>query len=148
MSLRRTGFKRPTLERPPRPLVKPVTDCRGTYARASNEPVVVEKETIHRSEPYRRWVAEQECFICGVRGWSQAAHENVGKAMQRKVCDSRIFPACGPRYGLLGCHQQFDIGLEYTRDERRALGAELVARMQARAVADGWRFEQEGIRRV
>lgn len=55
-----------------------------------------------------------------------------------KVCDGRTFPLCGPRLGLIGCHAQFDLSLETTREERRALGASWVLRMQAQAAADGW----------
>jgi hypothetical protein len=140
-------FKLKPYPRQPKQPLKRIEGCRGVYAPASNEAVVVAKEVIHRSEAYLRYVAEQECFICGVEGWSQAAHENYGKAKQRKVCDSRVFPACCPRYGLMGCHQQFDIGLEYTRDERRELGVRLSAKMRERAVADGWRFTSKGITR-
>jgi hypothetical protein len=83
-----------------------------------------------RSESYRRFVASQACFGCGVQGYSQCAHENFGKGLGMKVCDRRTFPLCGPRFGLIGCHQQFDIGLELGREERRALGREYVERMQ------------------
>jgi len=106
--------------------------------RSANDPVVVPKQEILRSEPYRRYVAEQECFFCRVVGFSQCAHENFGKAMSRKVCDSRTFPACGPHWGMPGCHWLFDNLVEYTRDEAREVGRIHVDAMQARAVADGW----------
>jgi hypothetical protein len=91
-----------------------------------------------RSEPYRRYVASFACFGCGISGFSQCAHDNTGKGMAQKVCDSRTFPLCGPRYGLIGCHQQFDLCIEMTRDERRELGDRYTRRMQAQAEADGW----------
>ena len=37
-----------------------------------------------RSEPYRRAVATLPCAICGVHGYSQAAHANQGKGMGMK----------------------------------------------------------------
>jgi hypothetical protein len=106
----------------------------------ADEPVrAVEKGVILRSEAYRRYVAEQECFCCRVVGFSQCAHENFEKGMALKVCDSRTFPACGPHWGLIGCHQQFDLAMDgLNREERRELGASFVAEMQARAVAAGW----------
>lgn len=103
--------------------------------------VAVPKDEPLRSESYRRYVALQECFGCGVHGWSQCAHENAGKGMAQKTCDSRTFPLCGARYGLLGCHQQYDIGIEMMRDEKRAMAAEYVEKMQARAKDDGWNLE-------
>jgi hypothetical protein len=101
--------------------------------------VQVPKDGALRSEAYRRYVAAQECFFCRVQGFSQAAHENLGKGLSLKVCDSRTFPVCAPHWGLIGCHQSFDLGLDgLTRDERREMGAKAVAEMQARAVAAGW----------
>lgn len=108
---------------------------------AANDLPMVErpKDEPMRSEAYRRYVAAQECFFCRVQGFSQCAHENVGKGLSMKVCDSRTFPACGPHFGLIGCHQVFDLGLDgLTREERREMGAKAVAEMQARAAADGW----------
>lgn len=90
-----------------------------------------------RSASYRRFVASHDCFGCGVSGWSQCAHDNKGKGMGLKVCDLRSFPLCGPRYGLIGCHQQFDLCIELTREERNELGEKYVARMQAIARAAG-----------
>jgi len=83
-----------------------------------------------RSESYRRFVASFGCFACGIEGFSQCAHDNYGKGLGMKVCDRRTFPLCGPRYGLIGCHQQFDLCIDMTRDERRELGAKYVERMQ------------------
>lgn len=91
------------------------------------------KARIVRSESYRRFVASHDCFWCGVSGFSQCAHDNFGKGMAMKVCDTRSFPLCGPRFGLVGCHQQFDLCIGITRDERRSLGAAWVERMQGLA---------------
>ena len=37
----------------------------------------IEKESPVRSESYRRFVASQPCFGCGIAGYSQAAHPNL-----------------------------------------------------------------------
>lgn len=101
--------------------------------------VPIPKASPVRSESYRRWIASHDCIDCGIGGWSQCAHENAGKARGAKVCDLRTFPLCAPRFGLMGCHFQFDNYIERTRDECRALGAVWVERMQALARADGLR---------
>lgn len=88
-----------------------------------------------RSESYRRFVASHACFGCGIQGYSQCAHENLHKGMSLKVCDLRSFPLCGPRFGLIGCHQQFDIGIDCARETRRELGRQYVEKMQAIARA-------------
>lgn len=82
-----------------------------------------------RSEAYLRFVASFPCFDCGVSGWSQAAHENLDKGLSLKVDDRRTFPLCAARYGLTGCHFQFDNYIERTRDECRDLGRIWVERM-------------------
>lgn len=91
-----------------------------------------------RSEKYRRYVASQECFGCGIEGYSQCAHGNTGKGRGIKVSDDRTFPLCGPRFGLIGCHQQFDLCIEMSREERREMEERYVARMLDRAKRDGW----------
>lgn len=142
--MKRSGFarkwQRPPKQMPVFPAVPP-KPIAVMYAANDEAPVVVPKDVPLRSEPYRRYVASFACFGCGVSGYSQCAHENFGKAMARKVCDSRTFPLCGPRFGLLGCHQQFDLGVDTDRDTRRAQGAQYVERMHRLAEADGWDLE-------
>jgi hypothetical protein len=105
------------------------------------------KSTIHRSEKYRRYVAEQECFGCRLVGWSQAAHENAGKGLALKACDTRIFPLCTVHFGALGCHEEYDLGLDgLGRMSRRSWARVMVERMQERAQKDGWKFTPEGIK--
>lgn len=99
--------------------------------------IPIEKMNPLRSESYRRFVASFPCFDCGISGYSQCAHENVYKGLSMKVGDDRTFPLCGPRFGLLGCHQEFDLGLGLDRDERRDQGRVWVERMQALARAAG-----------
>lgn len=129
--MRRSGFTRRLYVPPPvAPLVTPQS---WNVGAASNEVRAVPKMKLLRSESYRRFVASFPCFWCGVVGFSQCAHDNYDKGMAMKVCDSRTFPLCGPRFGLVGCHQQFDLCIGITREERRSLGASWVARMQGLA---------------
>lgn len=93
-----------------------------------------------RSPAYRRYVACFACSWCGVEGWSQAAHENRGKGMGLKACDSRTFPLCAPRFGVKGCHQQFDAVAGMGREQKREMAERWVARTQEQAVRDGWDF--------
>lgn len=74
-----------------------------------------------RSEPYRRVVATLPCAICGVHGYSQAAHANQGKGMGMKACDLTCFPACGPRPGMQGCHTALDQGALFMKAVRREM---------------------------
>lgn len=118
----------------------------GVYRRVSETVVACPKEIILRSRPYRMWVATQwPCDFCGISGFGQCAHENLGKAKAGKVCDSRTFNACGPHWGLPGCHYLFDNYVDISRDEARELGAKFSARMRERANAAGWKFTPEGI---
>lgn len=88
------------------------------------------KANIVRSEPYRRFVASQPCFGCGVEGFSQCAHANYGKGLGMKTSDLDSFPLCAPHWGLIGCHQQHDLCIDMDRDQRRELEVQYVARMQ------------------
>lgn len=83
------------------------------------EPVT--KDAPVRSEAYRRAVASLPCAICGVYGYSQAAHANTGKGMGMKACDMTCFPACGPRPGFQGCHAALDQGAMFLKAVRREL---------------------------
>jgi hypothetical protein len=145
--MRRSSFARKVYVPAPTPELKPVVGCRGVIHRVSDEVVAAPKAVILRSGAYLRYVASHPCFGCGIEGWTQAAHENMGKAMQGKVCDSRTFPLCCDRPGKMGCHTEYDTGMDYTREERRNQGAAWVERMQAKAKADGWKFGDLGITR-
>ena len=74
-----------------------------------------------RSEAYRRAVATLPCAICGVPGYSQAAHGSEGKGMGIKACDLTLFPACCDRPGVRGCHSLLDQGALFTKAVRREL---------------------------
>jgi hypothetical protein len=90
-----------------------------------------------RSEAYRRAVATLPCAICGVPGYSQAAHANTGKGMGMKACDLTCFPACGPRPGEQGCHAKLDQGALFTKAVRRELEPVWAADTQRRLLAMG-----------
>ena len=80
------------------------------------------KTTPWRSEPYRRIVAALPCARCGIEGYSQAAHADLGKGMATKTGDETCYPACGPRVlgryqSKRGCHEE--IGRHMSRAERR-----------------------------
>ena len=72
-----------------------------------------------RSEALRRAVASLPCVICGMPGYSQAAHGSEGKGMGIKACDLTLFPACCDRPGVRGCHSQLDQGALFTKAVRR-----------------------------
>lgn len=69
-------------------------------------PVV--KEAPAQSEPYRRLVAALPCAHCGIQGYSQHAHLNLGKGLALKTDDRTGFPLCCTRPDEEGCHVRFD----------------------------------------
>lgn len=101
------------------------------------EPVT--KDAPVRSEAYRRAVATLPCAICGVHGYSQAAHANQGKGMGMKACDLTCFPACGPRPGFQGCHAALDQGALFLKAVRRELEPVWAADTQRKIQAMGLR---------
>lgn len=90
-----------------------------------------------RSEAYRRAVATLPCAICGVPGYSQAAHGSEGKGMGIKACDLTLFPACCDRPGVRGCHSLLDQGALFTKAVRRELEPAWAADTQRRLLAMG-----------
>ncbi len=70
--------------------------------------ITIEKEHLVRSEPYRRLVAQLPCIWCGICGYSQHAHLNLGKGMGLKTDDRTGFPLCCSRPGIEGCHVAYD----------------------------------------
>jgi hypothetical protein len=99
------------------------------------------KQKTWRSEPYRRYVASQACFGCGIEGYSQCAHPNEGKGLGLKTGDDLSFPLCGPRPGHQGCHAIFDLRLDgLSRDEQRLTERGYTLRMRAQALREGWTF--------
>lgn len=99
--------------------------------------VQVHKAAPVRSEALRRAVASLPCAICGIYGYSQAAHANTGKGMGMKACDLTCFPACGTRPGEVGCHAKLDQGALFTKAVRRELEPAWAADTQRRLLALG-----------
>lgn len=108
--LKRSGFRRPTLERV-RTVHTPVPGHlrRGSMALVAGIPAsAIEKENPLRSEAYRRLVAAMPCAHCGKGSRSQHAHENFMKGKCLKLDDRRGMPLCCDEPGLEGCHTKFD----------------------------------------
>lgn len=97
----------------------------GTYAGGTSG-VPVEKEDTVQHEGYRRLVARLPCKHCGIHGYSQAAHPNMGKATGKKLIDDRLcFPLCtvhpaGAEF-VRGCHERFDQDALYPKAIRREI---------------------------
>ena len=142
--MRRTGFRSRAPSSEPRdpdrlrsmPAVTPGA-FRAPEPVASAPAAQVEKSAPVRSEAYRRAVASLPCAICGIFGYSQAAHANQGKGMGLKACDLTCFPACGPRPGIQGCHAALDQGALFTKAVRRELEPVWAADTQRRILAMG-----------
>lgn len=142
--MKRTGFK----PRPPHreardpdrvrsmPTVTPGA-FRAPQPVVSDPAAQVSKAAPVRSDAYRRAVASLPCAICGVYGYSQAAHANTGKGMGMKACDLTCFPACGPRPGAQGCHAALDQGAMFTKAVRRELEPVWAADTQRKLLALG-----------
>ena len=90
-----------------------------------------------RNETYRRAVASLPCAICGMPGYSQAAHGSAGKGMGFKSCDLTCFPACCDRPGVRGCHSRLDQGALFSKAARHALEPVWAADTQRRIHAMG-----------
>ncbi|MDD2711319.1 MAG: hypothetical protein PHU77_00225 [Simplicispira sp.] len=72
------------------------------------------------------------CVICGMVGYSQAAHGSAGKGMGLKACDLTLFPACCDRPGVRGCHSQLDQGALFAKAARHVLEPAWAADTQRR----------------
>jgi len=135
MTLNRTPFKRKT----PAAYVKaeriaPVharLTVKVNMPRADGGLDSIPKAAPARSEAYRRLVAAMPCAHCGIVGYSQAAHGDMGKGAHIKSDDRTCYPACGPRPGAIGCHALIGSTGSMTRDERRALEADYAAQTRA-----------------
>lgn len=84
------------------------------------------KQDIQTSEAYRRAVAALPCIWCGIAGYSQHAHLNLGKGFALKTDDRTGFPLCCTRPGIEGCHYAYDQYrlMEGGREQHRAYGLE------------------------
>jgi len=147
--IKRTGFRprAPSSEQrdPDRVRVMP-TVVPGAFRLpepvASAPAAQVAKDAPVRSEAYRRAVASLPCAICGVPGYSQAAHANQGKGAGIKASDLDSFPLCTVHPGadgrlVQGCHENFDQGALFTKAVRRELEPVWAADTQRRIHAMG-----------
>ncbi len=78
-----------------------------------------------RSAKLRRLVADLPCMCCGQRGQTQAAHANFqcfGKGMGIKASDAALMALC------VRCHAELDQGQAMTKEERRAVQYEWMAK--------------------
>lgn len=82
--------------------------------------VAVPKMRPGRDEAHRRAVAALPCVVCGIHGYSQAAHPNTGKGAGIKADDRECFPLCADRPLIRGCHSAFDQGAMFPKAERRS----------------------------
>ena len=78
----------------------------GSGAGTTGIPILKVKAV--ESEPYRRLVAQLPCLWCGISGYSQHAHLNLGKGLGLKTDDRTGFPLCCSRPGVEGCHAAYD----------------------------------------
>jgi hypothetical protein len=142
--LRRTGFRSKWQKPPKQELVIPASPQKPRavmYAANDSGPVPVPKDEPVRSRAYREWVATWPCFACGLAGHSQAAHSNSpkhGKGKGLKADDRFVFPLCAARPSRVGCHEQHDLLLDMSREQRREAEERYVERMHRQAEADGW----------
>lgn len=85
-----------------------VTPRASVMGCASAPAPPVPKAELLESEPYRRAVAALRCMWCGIEGFSQHAHLNLGKGLSLKTDDRTGFPLCSTRPGVEGCHTAYD----------------------------------------
>jgi hypothetical protein len=118
--MRRSGFKRPA-----RPKRQPLTLVASTVRSAMGPRVAAvvsaPKDAPIRDEAYRRYVAALPCLLCGVVGYSQAAHADRGKGLGMKACDTTCYPLCGTRTGEPGCHWLVGTSGRVPRERRREI---------------------------
>jgi hypothetical protein len=84
------------------------------------------KQLTFRSESLRRAVAKLPCMKCGVWGYTQAAHMNLGKGGGIKATDAALAALCCDRLGVRGCHSLLDQGGKLPKLERRQFEIEMV----------------------
>ena len=89
-----------------------------------------------RSQQYLRAVASLPCAICGIQGYSQAAHLPP-EAKGMKQSDLLTFPLCCTRVGIPGCHQDYDQYRLFPRAAAMAVGRAWAADTQRRILAMG-----------
>lgn len=143
--MKRTPFKR----KPPAAYVKPerapVVYTRlavpVNYARFDAPLAILPKENAVYSEPYRRLVAAMPCIVCGIHGYSQAAHPPP-TAKGRKEDDRLTFALCTihpDASGQLvqGCHFEFDQMQMVPREDMRSVAGHWAAQTRQQILDAG-----------
>lgn len=121
--LKRTGFKRPVLERV-RTVAEPIPmhlRRNAVFARVEAPAPPIEKFTYVRSRPLLNAIKALPCQHCGASGPSDPAHSNElrhGKAKGRKASDIYVAALCRAD------HQELDQGHRLSKDERQAMWAD------------------------
>jgi len=92
---------------------------------------MIAKENPLRSVRHRRVIASLGCSMCGMEGFTQAAHVNYGKSIGQKACDSLTFPMCQ------WCHQFLDQSGKLSKVARRNLEASYVNRTRSLLIRRG-----------
>lgn len=90
--------------------------------------IAFHKVRTFRSEDLRRLVVKLPCMKCGIEGYTQAAHMNLGKGGGIKASDAALAALCSDRPGIPGCHALLDQGGKLPKAERRAFEIEMVAK--------------------
>lgn len=139
VSLRRTGFKRPTYIPPPNP---PVTRGRGGVIRRIDDIAIsVQKENVITSLVYQALVRKLPCARCGIVGFTQFCHSDEGKGIGIKTDDRRGWPGCGPHLEgdrlVNGCHWFVGTSGKLKQAERRALEARISAETRLQIIRQG-----------
>ena len=99
--------------------------------------VVFPKTLTFRSEELRRIVAQLPCVCCGIAGYTQAAHMNLGKGQGIKASDAALAALCADRLGTRGCHAMLDQSGVMDKLERRVFEAEMVVKTYIALVERG-----------
>ncbi|WP_019573441.1 hypothetical protein [Curvibacter lanceolatus] len=126
--MKRTAWPRKIYTPPPAPA--PVPGRLVKMAAINDEPPTarVDKEEAIQHQGYMRLVRLLPCAHCGIEGYTQFCHTDMGKGMGLKT-DCRLgWPGCGPQDGKPGCHHLLGTSGRLGREERRRLEAEYAAR--------------------
>lgn len=96
------------------------------------------KKLTFRCDDLRRAVVKLPCMKCGIEGYTQAAHMNLGKGGAIKASDAALAALCADRPGVRGCHALLDQGGKLPKAERRAFELEMVAKTYIALVERGY----------
>lgn len=108
--------------------------------RPKKKPAGIPKKNVERakksfeedfdSRAYVEAIHALSCAICGVAGWTEAAH-TTSRGAGGKARD--LAPLCGNRLGTVGCHRKYDL---YDPEARQH---ELRLRSLAKKLWNSWK---------